>query len=82
MGGFNVRNRTVKKDRGDDDGDGNEEASSSGSFMSSTDDKPRKKSRNRKPKNKYAESYPSYIQVNFENQLKLINLICEIFHYF
>ena len=40
----------------------NEEAFSR-SIISTTDDKPRKKSRYRKPKSKYVESYPSYIQV-------------------
>lgn len=66
VGGFNARIRTVKsKDKAEDDlGDlVNEEASSSASIMSSGDEKPRKKNRCRKPKSKYAESYPSYIQV-------------------
>lgn len=64
VGGFNARMRTVRKDKGEDDAEANEEASSSVS-MSSSDEKPRKKSRYRKPKSKYAESYPSYIQDAF-----------------
>lgn len=57
--------RTGKKDRAEDEETSfyNDEASSSRSVMSSSDEKPRKKNRYRKPKSKYAESYPSYIQV-------------------
>lgn len=67
VGGFNARMRTLKsKDKMDDDGldrdMGNEEASSSDSLLS-MDEKPRKKKSYRKPKSKFAESYPSYIQV-------------------
>lgn len=69
VGGFNARIRTVKKDKAEDDMNEvnyyNDEASSSRSAMSG-DDKPRKKNRCRKPKSKYAESYPSYIQVRSE----------------
>lgn len=67
VGGFNARMRTLKsKEKMDDDGMdrdmGNEEASSSDSLLS-MDEKPRKKKSYRKPKSKFAESYPSYIQV-------------------
>lgn len=67
VGGFNARMRALKsKEKMDDDGMdrdmGNEEASSSDSLLS-MDEKPRKKKSYRKPKSKFAESYPSYIQV-------------------
>lgn len=69
--------RTVKsKEKIEDDNIereiGNEEASSSGSIMSSNDEKPRKKKNYRKPKSKFAESYPSYIQVFIEYNFVII----------
>lgn len=67
VGGFNARIRTVKKDKAEDENNDanfyNDDSSSSRFAMSYGDEKPRKKNRYRKPKSKYAESYPSYIQV-------------------
>lgn len=68
--------RTVKsKDKNEDDSMGgelvNEEASSSASIGSVNDDKPRKKKNYRKPKSKFAESYPSYIQVKKRRKKEL-----------
>lgn len=62
--------RTIKsKEKNEDDGMdrdlASEEASSSASIVSVGDEKPRKKKNYRKPKSKFAESYPSYIQDAF-----------------
>lgn len=63
IGGFNVRNRTFRKDGPNkDDGDDNMEQSLL-HYNDSTDKK--KKTIRRKPKSKLTETYPSYLQEAF-----------------